>query len=105
MLQTDQNVPKKAGRPKKYEKDKFYLLPKLACELGPEGQAIALQSAREWCQKLLAGEIFPDQEDPRQIEETADKKVRIILDEMIEDMLGDKNNNDDEEDNMDNNNE
>ena len=103
------DVPKsgpKLGRPKKSEKEKFYLLPRLACERGPEGQALPLQHTREYLQKLLDGEIFTDQVDPRGIEETAEKKVISILDELIEDMLGnDKNNNDDEEEDMDNNNE
>ena len=65
-----------------------------------------MQTTREYLQKLLDGEIFTDQVDPREIEETAEKKVKSILDELIEDMLGnDKNNNDDEEEDMDNNNE
>ena len=106
-LLTNQNVPKsKAGRPKKSEKEKFYLLPRLACERGPEGQTLPLQHTREYLLKLLDGEIFTNQVDPRGIEETAEKKVRSILDELIEDMLGnDENNNDDEEQDVDNNNE
>ena len=42
--------------------------------------------------------------DPREIEETAEKKVRSILDKLIEDMMGnEENNNDDEEQDVDNN--
>ena len=82
------------------------MLPRLACERGPEGQALPLQNTREYLQKLLDGEILVNQVDPRGIEETAEKKVRSILDELIEDMLGnDENNNDDEEQDVDNNNE
>ena len=81
------------------------MLPSLACERGPEGQTLPLQHTREYLQKLLDGEIFTNQVDPRGIEETSEKKVRSILEELIEDMLGDKNNNDDEEQDVDNNNE
>ena len=63
-----------------------------------------MQTTREYLQKLLDGEIFTDPVDPREIEETAEKKVRSILDELIEDMMGnDENNNHDEEEDMDNN--
>ena len=82
------------------------MLPRLACKRGPEGQALPLQHTREYLQKQLDGEIFTDQVDPRGVEETAEKKLRSILDKLIEDMLGnDENNNDDEEQDVDNNNE
>ena len=106
---TVQNVPKsrpKSRRPKKSESKKFYLNPKLVCGQDQDGQVLPVQTTREYLQKLLDGEIFTDQVDPREIEETAEKKVKSILDELIEDMLGnDKNNNDDEEEDVDNNNE